>query len=86
MCSHLVTVMMWVCAESVLSPCDCDDMDVCRQQMNELRKSFNQLVTDYKELLDTFDSYKADQVIHCAAVSVDVCVNVAVSQCGCLSV
>ena len=36
----------------------------CRQQMDELRKSFNQLVSDYKEVLDTFDQYKAEQVIH----------------------
>ena len=79
-------MMTWVCAEFVLPPCDDDDMDVCRQQMNDLRRSFNQLVTDYKELLDTFDSYKADQVSHCVAVGVDVCVSVAVSQCGCLSV
>nr|KAG5705570.1 hypothetical protein BaRGS_034768 [Batillaria attramentaria] len=32
-----------------------------RQQMNELRKSFNQLVSDYKEVLDTFDQYKVEQ-------------------------
>ncbi|KAK7495487.1 hypothetical protein BaRGS_00013185 [Batillaria attramentaria] len=32
-----------------------------KQQMNELRKSFNQLVSDYKEVLDTFDQYKVEQ-------------------------
>lgn len=37
------------------------DHAATKQQMNELRKSFNQLVSDYKEVLDTFDQYKADQ-------------------------
>nr|QNL15273.1 inhibitor of nuclear factor kappa-B kinase subunit gamma [Littorina littorea] len=32
-----------------------------KQQMNDLRLSFNQLVSDYKDLLDTFDQYKAEQ-------------------------
>lgn len=30
--------------------------------MNDLRVSFNQLISDYKEVLDTFDQYKSDQV------------------------
>lgn len=32
-----------------------------KKQLVELRASFNQLVGDYKELLDTFDEYKAHQ-------------------------
>ena len=32
-----------------------------RKQLVELRASFNQLVGDYKDLLDTFDDYKAHQ-------------------------
>ncbi|XP_045167332.2 optineurin-like [Mercenaria mercenaria] len=32
-----------------------------KKQLMELRASFNQLVNDYKELLDTFDEYKAAQ-------------------------
>ncbi|KAL8559163.1 hypothetical protein ACOMHN_048410 [Nucella lapillus] len=37
------------------------DHGATKQQMNDLRKSFNQLVSDYKEVLDTFDQYKTDQ-------------------------
>lgn len=33
-----------------------------KKQLIELRASFNQLVNDYKELLDTFDEYKASQL------------------------
>ena len=39
----------------------CYCLFVLRKQLVELRASFNQLVSDYKELLDTFDEYKASQ-------------------------
>ncbi|XP_067683522.1 optineurin-like [Haliotis asinina] len=35
--------------------------EVTKRNMNELRASFEQLVNDYKELLDTFDQYKLQQ-------------------------
>ncbi|XP_076447760.1 uncharacterized protein LOC143284710 [Babylonia areolata] len=37
------------------------DHGTTKNQMSQLRRSFNQLVSDYKEVLDTFEQFKSEQ-------------------------